>query len=48
MSKRKEKLPYRKIRAINDPNVIQFIKNIYKDYSNLYNSLDDENIHNKF
>ena len=28
--------------------MLLFIKNIYKDYSNLYNSLDDENIHNKF
>lgn len=46
--RKKTKLPYRKIRAINDPKVVQFIKNTYKDYTKLLKSLDDENIHNKF
>ena len=48
MIKKKVKLPYRKIRAINDPEVIKFIKLTFKKHKSLYKSLNDENIHLKF
>ena len=48
MEKKREFLPFRKIRAINDPTVIKFIKSIFTNDTNFYKSLDDENIHNKF
>ena len=43
-----ETLPFRKIRAINDTQVINFIKQIFKKNNNLYKSLNDKNIHSKF
>ena len=43
-----ESLPFRKIRAINDTQVINFIKQIFKKNNNLYKSLNDKNIHSKF
>ena len=44
MEKKREFLPFRKIRAINDPTVIKFIKSIFTNDTNFYKSLDDENI----
>ena len=46
--KTKNSLPYRKIRAINDPDVIKFLGSRFKDYKNVLKSLDDENIHLRF
>jgi len=43
-----DKLPYRKIRAINDSMVVKFIKEKFKKHQSLHNSLDDENIHYEF
>ena len=48
MKKKNKSLPFRKIRAINDPVIIKFIKSIFTKDLKLYKSLDDENIHNKF
>ena len=48
MVEKKKSLPYRKIRAINDPSVIKFIKSIYKKNQSLYKSLNDENVHLNF
>ena len=48
MKKKNNNLPFRKIRAINDPVVTKFIKNIFKKDQGLYKSLNDENIHFKF
>lgn len=48
MKKKNKFLPFRKIRAINDPNVIRFIKSIFTKDIKFYNSLDDVNVHNKF
>ena len=41
-------LPFRKIRAINDPIIIKYIKSIFLNDPNFYKSLNDENIHNNF
>ena len=41
MVEKKKSLPYRKIRAINDPSVIKFIKSIYKKISDF--SIEDIN-----
>ena len=46
--KTKNNLPYRKIRAINDPEVLKFLRSRFKDYKNVLESLDDENIHIRF
>lgn len=48
MKKKNTFLPLRKIRAINDPTVIRFIKSIFTKDVKFYNSLDDKNVHNKF
>ncbi len=48
MKKKVEKLPFRKIRAINDPEVIKFIKKTLDKKTKLYNVLNDEKIHEKF
>tara|TARA_B110000008_G_scaffold193594_1_gene192212 strand:+ start:231 stop:1133 length:903 start_codon:yes stop_codon:yes gene_type:complete len=48
MKKRILHLPYRKIRAINDPAVVSFIKGIFKNHPSLYESLNDKNIHINF
>lgn len=45
---KKKILPFRKIRAINDPIVIKFIKAIFKKDQSLYRSLNDENVHIDF
>ena len=39
--KPKNSLPYRKIRAINDPNVMNFLESRFKDYKNIMKSFDD-------
>ena len=48
MYKKEKYLPYRKIRAINDPEVVKFIKGIFKNNQSLYKSLNDTKIHNDF
>lgn len=48
MKKNIEYLPFRKIRAINDPVILKFIKSIFLRDPNFYKSLDDDNIHNNF
>ena len=45
--KTKNNLPYRKIRAINDPEVLKFLRSRFIDYKNVLKSLDNENIHIK-